>query len=85
MKKIVPIKNTVLCRKLDNVVDTGSILYKKTSVDEYEIIDFSSDEEFPFEIGDTVMVSATGDEVECDGKPFHLFKVEHVVAKIDNK
>lgn len=86
MKKIVPIKNTVLCEKIENGASTsGILLVSKTVVDEYRILDFSSDEEFPFSIGDSVVVSTKGDEIECDGKTQYLFKVEHVVAKIDNK
>lgn len=85
MQRIVPVKNTVLCRKNEiPSKKTGNILYKPEVVDEYTIVDFSSDGFFPFSIGDTVIVEKTGDEVDCNGETFYIFKTEHVVAKVLN-
>lgn len=86
--KIVPIKNTVLCKKIKNENDSsikGILIVNKKEVDTYEIISVSSDDDgYIFKPGDEVIVSGSGDVIEMDGEEFYLFKTENVVAKIYN-
>ena len=86
--KIVPIKNTVLCKKIKNENDSsikGILIINKKEVYTYKIISVSSDDDgYIFKPGDEVIVSGSGDVIEMDGEEFYLFKTENVVAKIYN-
>ena len=86
--KIIPIKNTVLCKKIKNENYSsikGILILNKKKVDTYKIISVSSDDdEYIFKPDDEIIVSGTGDVIEMDGEDFYLFKTENVVAKIYN-
>lgn len=86
--KIIPIKNTVLCKKVMNENDSsikGILILNKKRVDTYKIISVSSDDdEYIFKPDDEIIVSGSGDVIEMDGEDFYLFKTENVVAKIYN-
>ena len=86
--KIIPIKNTVLCKKINNENDSsikGILILNKKEVDTYKIISVSSDDdEYIFKPDDEIIVSGSGDVIEMDGEDFYLFKTENVVAKIYN-
>ena len=86
--KIIPIKNTVLCKKNQNEKESsikGILILNKKEVDTYKIISVSSDDdEYIFKPDDEIIVSGTGDVIEMDGEDFYLFKTENVVAKIYN-
>lgn len=86
--KIIPIKNTVLCKKIKNENDSsinGILILNKKRVDTYKIISVSSDDdEYIFKPGDEIILSGSGDVIEMDGEEFYLFKTENVVAKIYN-
>ena len=86
--KIIPIKNTVLCKKIKNENDSsikGILILNKKRVDTYKIISVSSDDdEYIFKPDDEIIVSGSGDVIEMDGEDFYLFKTENVVAKIYN-
>ena len=86
--KIIPIKNTVLCKKIKNEKESsikGILILNKKEVDTYKIISVSSDDdEYIFKPDDEIIVSGTGDVIEMDGEDFYLFKTENVVAKIYN-
>ena len=84
--KIIPIKNTVLCKKIKNEKESsikGILILNKKEVDTYKIISVSSDDdEYIFKPDDEIIVSGSGDVIEMDGEDFYLFKTENVVAKI---
>ena len=86
--KIIPIKNTVLCKKNQNEKESsikGILILNKKEVDTYKIISVSSDDdEYIFKPDDEIIVSGSGDLIEIDGEDFYLFKTENVVAKIYN-
>lgn len=86
--KIIPIKNTVLCKKIKNENDSsfnGILILNKKRVDTYKIISVSSDDdEYIFKPDDEIIVSGSGDVIEMEGEEFYLFKTENVVAKIYN-
>ena len=86
--KIIPIKNTVLCKKIKNEKESsikGILILNKKEVDTYKIISVSSDDdEYIFKPDDEIIVSGSGDLIEIDGEDFYLFKTENVVAKIYN-
>ena len=86
--KIIPIKNTVLCKKIKNEKESsikGILILNKKEVDTYKIISVSSDDdEYIFKPDDEIIVSGSGDVIEMDGEDFYLFKTENVVAKIYN-
>ena len=86
--KIIPIKNTVLCKKIKTEKESsikGILILNKMEVDTYKIISVSSDDdEYIFKPDDEIIVSGSGDLIEIDGEDFYLFKTENVVAKIYN-
>ena len=86
--ELKPIKNSVLCRricdgKVTETTDDG-LICRHEEVDIFRIIDFAADEDknFPFKAGDDIIVNSTGDELDIDGEKFHLFKVDHVMARV---
>lgn len=90
MRKLVPIINSVVCKKIteDEELTMFNFLHlKKKNVDLYKILSFcSDDEEFnrTFKIGDIIMSASTGDEIEVnDGDVIFLFKTEHIMCKVD--
>lgn len=90
MKKRVlkPIKNSVVCEKMNDTVETvseSSLYLKMNRVPFFKIVDFSVDDKdsFPFKVGDIVMSTSTGDEIEInDGHVIYLFKTEHIMCKV---
>lgn len=82
MKRIIPIKNTVLCELVDQEEEQSTIISTQKKIKEYKILDFSSDEPFPFEKGDIILTAYEGDELDCEGKTLYLFNINHVMGKI---
>ena len=86
--KIVPIRNTVVCEKVEETENRKSHIFivNKSGVPTYKILDYSAegDENFIFKTGDVVIVDGTGDEFEVDGKNYYMFKTKNVVAKVSN-
>jgi len=87
MSRIVPVKNTVLCVRIDEEdnVEMSGILVKDRKVDVFEVLDIASDGDIGIVPGDVITVDGPGDEVEFEGKPFVLFKTDHVSSKIAKK
>lgn len=89
MRNLVPLRNSVLCRKLNlskEIASEGSIFIPKNNVDLYEIVRKSemNDTEFDFEIGDVVISKSTGDELEVNkNEKYYLFKNENIMCKIE--
>lgn len=87
MRILKPIKNSVVCKKVEggDELITDVVVFHKRTVDLYQILDFQSDDDFPFKIGDVVMSCSTGDEIEINPKEFvYLFKTEHIMCKVEN-
>jgi co-chaperonin GroES (HSP10) len=88
MRKLIPIKNSVVCKRVnDNTTmsSIGGIQCMVNNVDLYRIIDFNcSDKDlFNFEIGDIIMSNSTGDEIEINNSEFvYLFKIENIMCKV---
>jgi len=90
MKKRIlkPIKNSVVCKKTKGTTETAEengLYLKKDSIPLYEILEYSVDDKktFPFEVGDVVMSTSTGDEIEInEGETVYLFKSEHIMCKV---
>lgn len=88
MRKLVPIKNSVVCKRINQSSDLqtiGLIQIKKQNVDLYEILEISSDEQTTFKVGDIVMSCSTGDEIEINDKEIvYLFKLENIMCRVEN-
>lgn len=88
MRKLVPIKDSAVCRKLRGGIryeTKGNFKVKVEEVDIYEIISIPETESF-FHVGDIVMSNSTGDEVEINPKEtVYLFKIENLMCKLDEK
>lgn len=83
--KIVPVKNSVICRKMASagITDVDGVLVGDTSPDMYEVVSFSPDEGFEFMVGDVVLVDGKGDEFETSpGESLYRFNVEKVMCKV---
>jgi co-chaperonin GroES (HSP10) len=87
MRKLVPIKNSVVCKRLNEKSElqtNGLIQVRKQNVDLYEILDISSDEPTDFKVGDKIMSCSIGDEIEInENEIVYLFKLENVMCKVD--
>ncbi len=87
MRKLVPIKNSVVCKRLNEKSElqtNGLIRVRKQNVDLYEILDISSDEQTDFKAGDKIMSCSTGDEIEInENETVYLFKLENIMCKVD--
>lgn len=86
MRTLKPIKNSVVCKRINNKdeIVNNIILIPKKNVDLYQIVDFHSDDDFPFSIGDVVMSCSTGDEIEINpDEIIYLFKTEHIMCKVE--
>lgn len=87
MRKLVPIKDSVICKRVSNkdTIETqNGIQFKSNNVDLYEIIDLSiTDNVDSLKIGDIIMNHSTGDEIEINpGEYIYLFKSEHIMCKV---
>jgi co-chaperonin GroES (HSP10) len=88
MRKLIPIKNSVVCKRVNDkttMSSIGGIQCMVNNVDLYRIIDFNcSDKDlFDFEIGDIIMSNSTGDEIEINNSEFvYLFKIENIMCKV---
>lgn len=86
MRKLVPLKNSVVCKRLNKKTELqtiGNLQIKKENVDLYEILDIASDEPINFKVGDVIMSCSSGDEIEInDNEIIYLFKNEHIMCKI---
>lgn len=88
MKKIIPIKNSVVCKRTNeksSLVLENGVYRNIENVDLYEIIDFAVDDDvdFKFNIGDIVMSNSYGDEIEIDNSDIiFLFKIENIMCKV---
>lgn len=86
MRKLVPLKNSVVCKRLNKKTELqtiGNLQIKKENVDLYEILDIASDEPIDFKVGDVIMSCSSGDEIEInDNEIIYLFKNEHIMCKI---
>ena len=78
--KVVPIKNTVLCKKIKNENDSsikGILILNKKEVDTYKIISVSSDDdEYIFKPDDEIIVFGSGDLIEQEKKYSENFEQE---------
>ena len=86
MRKLVPLKNSVVCKRLNKKTELqtiGNLQIKKENVDLYEILDIASDEPIDFKVGDVIMSCSSGDEIEInDNEIVYLFKNEHIMCKV---
>lgn len=88
MKKLIPIKNSVVCKRTNeksSLVLENGVYRNIENVDLYEILDFSVDDNisFNFKIGDIIMSNSTGDEIEINKLDVvFLFKVENIMCKV---
>jgi co-chaperonin GroES (HSP10) len=86
MRKLVPLKNSVVCKRLNKKIELqtiGNLQIKKENVDLYEILDIVSDDPIDFKVGDVIMSCSSGDEIEInDNEIIYLFKNEHIMCKI---
>ena len=89
MRKLVPIKDSVVCKRITDkttLVSFGGIQCRINNVDLYEVLDFSDseDKKFEFGVGDIVMSNSTGDEIEInDSDIVYLFKTENIMCKVE--
>ena len=89
MRKLVPLSDSVVCRKIrggkKTVIQNG-VSVKKTDVDIYEIIEMpklKTNNDFQFCVGDTVISNSTGDEIEINpGETVYLFKLENIMCSV---
>ena len=86
MRKLVPLKNSVVCKRLNKKTELqtiGNLQIKKENVDLYEILDIVSDDPIDFKVGDVIMSCSSGDEIEInDNEIVYLFKNEHIMCKV---
>lgn len=88
MRKLIPLKNSVVCKRVNDkttlTLDNG-VYVKTDNVDLYEILDFSVDDDIPFDfgVGDIVMSNSTGDEIEInESDVIYFFKIENIMCKV---
>ena len=88
MRKLVPVRGSVVCRKLSGGASTtseGGVVHKKSEVDIYEILQLPlvPEEDDFFKVGDQVVSNSTGDVIEINpGETVYLFKVENLMCKV---
>ena len=89
MRKLVPLRDSVLCEKVRGGTRTEKVRglsVKVSDVDIYRIIALPLVEtsDFPFKIGDYVMSNSTGDEIEVNpGETAYLFKSENIMCAVE--
>ena len=83
--RIVPIKDSVVCRKVprkDPSLD-GGIVVKADSPDLYEVLSFSDGDGFEFSVGDVVLPEGKGDEFEVSpGNSLFRFNVGKIMCRV---
>lgn len=89
MRKLVPLRDSVVCRKIcggKRTVIKNGISVKKTDIDIYEIIQMpkvKTNNDFQFGVGDAVISNSTGDEIEINpGETVYLFKIENIMCNV---
>jgi hypothetical protein len=92
MKRLVPIRGSVVCKKLCGGTRTenrNGVKIKVSEVDEYEIIslpEIKDGYDGFFQVGDRVISNSTGDEMEVSpGESVFLFKLENLMCKVDEQ
>lgn len=91
MRNLVPLRGSVLCKKVDGGESTttrnGLKIYKKT-VDIYKIIELPvvPSAKYDFKLGDEVISNSTGDEIEINGgETVYLFKLENIMCVVNEQ
>ena len=90
MRTLVPLRGSVLCRKVRGGTRTEKVRglsVKVSNVDIYKIIELPKTEisDFPFKVGDYVMSNSTGDEIEVNpGDTVYLFKSENIMCAVEH-
>ena len=91
MRRLVPIRDSVVCKKISGGTtyeNRGGIKVKVTTIDLYEIISVPEivPEGFIFKLGDRIISNSTGDEIELNpGEIVYLFKIENLMCLVDEK
>lgn len=89
MRELVPLRGSVLCRKIYGGTETkivGGIKMTCVKVDLYRIEKLPSVNpgDCPFKVGDVVMSNSTGDAIEVNpGETVYLFKIENLMCAVD--
>ena len=91
MRTLIPVRDSIVCKKLRGGTvskNVSGITINSSEVDEYEVLylpEITSDETYPFSVGDIVMSNSTGDKIEINpGEVVYLFKLENIMCKICN-
>ena len=82
---VIPQNNYVLCEQLvkDNEQVNEHIIYNKTQVPVYKIVDVSKSlDDFRFTVGDKIICNSTGTKVVLDNSVHYLFNIENIIGKI---
>ena len=91
MRKLIPIRGSVLCRKIHGGTHTdivNGLKVVRVEVDLYEILDMPQIpvEGCMFKVGDIVMSNSTGDMIEVNpGETVYLFKIENLMCALDQE
>lgn len=83
--KIVPIRNSVICRKVGGTKsnDDGWYISPENGIDMFEVVSFSKGDGFEFSVGDVVIPDGKGDEFETDdGETVYRFDVGKVMCRV---
>ena len=85
--KPVPLNNTILCAKCDELLDAyeqdkSIVTLNLVKVPIYKVIDVSKELKDKYVVGDQVVCNSTGTKVILDKFKYYLFNVENIIGKI---
>lgn len=89
MRKLVPIRGSVVCERASGgtSTETKGFVHKKEEVDVYRILalpEVLPDECCEFQVGDLVISNSTGDVIEINpGETVYMFRIENLMCKVE--
>ena len=89
MRKLIPVRGSVVCKKIHGGTHTevvGGIKISRHEIDLYQILELPEikSEGFEFNVGDVVISNSTGDVIEINpGETVYLFKIENLMCTVD--
>lgn len=91
MRDIIPLRGSVLCRKVEGGTSTEIVKGIRKNVQKVDIYRISElpveplGDEYGFKVGDLVVSNSTGDEIEVNpGDVVYLFKVENLMCVVED-
>ena len=91
MRNLVPLRGSVVCKRVDggeSTISIGGLKVAKKTVDTYRIVELPvvPTDGYNFKVGDEVISNSTGDEIEINsGETVYLFKLENIMCVVDGQ